>query len=206
MRQDDLNLRRFQSGAGQLEVDEVEGVISAVLQRDEPVDPSELKEEVALSDTKLTRAIGRLEETGAVEILPTGEVAPADPEIDPTEAAAAAAKAHRQLQQFAQSRIEMIRQYAEREVCRRAFLLSYFGEPFEPPCGNCDVCDAGLACCDAPEDVPFAVGSKIVHTSWGEGQVMRYDEGTVVVLFETVGYRTLALELVLEEVLLTSRP
>ena len=201
----DLNLRRFQSGAGQLKVDDVKGVISAVLERDEPVDPADLKEEVDLSDTKLTRAIGRLEEAGAVEILPTGEVAPANPEIDPVEAAEAAAKAHRQLQQFAQSRIEMIRQYAEREVCRRAFLLSYFGEPFEPPCGNCDICDAGLARPDGPADVPFAVGSMVEHVSWGEGQVMRYNDGTIVVLFETVGYRTLALELVLEEGLLTAR-
>ena len=43
-----------------------------------------------------------------------------------------------------QSRIEMIRGYAETDGCRRQYLLGYFGEDLPEPCGNCDTCeDAG---------------------------------------------------------------
>ena len=31
-----------------------------------------------------------------------------------------------------------MRAYAETDGCRRAFILSHFGEPFEGPCGRCD--------------------------------------------------------------------
>jgi ATP-dependent DNA helicase RecQ len=90
-----------------------------------------------------------------------------------------------------------MRGYAETADCRRAFILSYFGEPFAPPCGSCDNCRSGRS--EAPpEDVPFAVGSRVAHGSWGEGVVQRYDEDAVVVLFDEVGYKTLALDVVRE--------
>jgi ATP-dependent DNA helicase RecQ len=97
----------------------------------------------------------------------------------------------------------MMRAYAETDTCRRAFILSYFGEPFEPPCGNCDNCVAGRAeAAAAPDDVPFAVGSRVAHGEWGEGVVQRYDDEAVVVLFDEVGYKTLALAVVVERSLL----
>ena len=42
------------------------------------------------------------------------------------------------------------------------------------------------------------------HEEWGEGTVQRYDGGQVTVLFETVGYRTLGVDLVLERGLLSA--
>ena len=36
------------------------------------------------------------------------------------------------------SRLDMMRRYAEHTGCRRSFLLSYFGQAYAPPCGNCD--------------------------------------------------------------------
>jgi ATP-dependent DNA helicase RecQ len=94
-----------------------------------------------------------------------------------------------------------MRGYAEADGCRREFVLSYFGEPFEPPCGRCDNCEAGRAEA-APDDVPFAIGARVAHGQWGEGVVQRYDDDTVVVLFDEVGYKTLALDVLRERRLL----
>ena len=46
---------------------------------------------------------------------------------------------------FNQSRVEMMRGYAEHDHCRRAFILSYFGERAAEECDNCDNCEAGAA-------------------------------------------------------------
>ena len=52
---------------------------------------------------------------------------------------------------------------------------------------------------------PYAVGHRVRHPEWGAGTVQTYEEGDrVVVLFETAGYKTLALTLVEEHHLLES--
>ena len=96
----------------------------------------------------------------------------------------------------------MMRAYAETDDCRRAFVLSYFGEPFTPPCGNCDNCLSGRVKAP-PADVPFPVGARVAHEQWGEGVVQRYDDDAMVVLFDEAGYKTLALEVVRSRELLT---
>jgi ATP-dependent DNA helicase RecQ len=99
-----------------------------------------------------------------------------------------------------QSRIEMLRDYAEDDACRRWLLLTYFGEPFEPPCGVCDNCGAVLAAEPRPDldDLPFPVEAKVRHKAWGPGRVLRYDGDRMVVLSDRAGYRTLSVATVLE--------
>lgn len=101
------------------------------------------------------------------------------------------------------SRLDRMRAFCETSGCRRQHLLAYFGETLAEPCGRCDTCDAGTAG-EQPDgaDSPFAVDSTVVHAEWGEGRVMRFEGDRVVVLFDTVGYRTLALATVLERELL----
>src|SRR5689334_1469797 len=90
-RSEDLGLRRFFSGTGHVEVDEIGQVLEAVREHGGPVEPGELQEETDLSQTKLTTAVSRLEDAGAVQVLPGGEVAPApDPPEDSLRAAAEA--------------------------------------------------------------------------------------------------------------------
>ncbi|GGU58996.1 hypothetical protein GCM10010274_54880 [Streptomyces lavendofoliae] len=68
------------------------------------------------------------------------------------EQAGEAARARKRLER---TRVEMVRAYAETTGCRRRFLLGYFGEPYEAPCGSCDVCEA------AAGDAPVADGTPL---------------------------------------------
>jgi ATP-dependent DNA helicase RecQ len=200
-RQEDLGLRRFFSGTGHVEVDEIAQVLEAVREAPGTVEPSVLEAETELSETKLATALARLEEAGAVEILPSGDVRAGEVADNPAEAVEAAAVAEEKRRSVDRSRVDMMRGYAEADGCRREFLLSYFGEPFEPPCGHCDNCEAGRG--EPPaEDVPFPVGARVAHGQWGEGLVQRYDDDAIVVLFDDVGYKTLALGVVRERGLL----
>ena len=196
-RPEDLGLRRFFSAGGHVEVDEIAQVLDAV--GSGVSDPAELQDATDLSETKLSSALVRLDEAGAVRVLPSGEVESAGG--DPATAVRAAAVEAEKRRVFDRSRVDMMRRYAEADGCRRELVLSYFGEPFAPPCGNCDKCDAGRGAA-ADGDRPFAVGARVVHGHWGEGVVQRYDDAAVVVLFDEVGYKALALDVLLERGLL----
>jgi ATP-dependent DNA helicase RecQ len=201
-RSEDVGLRRFFAG-GHLEVDELAQVLDAVRRADGPVAPAELAEATELSETKLASALARLEDAGALHVGTDGEVVEADDPPPPADAIRAAAEQEEMRRSFDRSRVDMMRAYAETDDCRRAFLLSYFGEPFEPPCGNCDNCEAGRVAAP-PSDVPFPVGSRVTHGQWGEGVVQRYDDDAMVVLFDDAGYKTLALDVVREREILTA--
>jgi ATP-dependent DNA helicase RecQ len=98
------------------------------------------------------------------------------------------------------SRLEMMRRYAEHTGCRRSFLLSYFGQSYPGPCGNCDNDAAAI---DVPFVIePFAVGTRVFSERWGEGTVQRYDGDQLTVLFDERGYRDLSVSLVVERQLL----
>jgi ATP-dependent DNA helicase RecQ len=200
-RPEDVGLRRFFAGSGHLRIDEVLEVAEAVTAH---ADVHEIKESTGLSETKVTAALGRLEEVGVVELLPDGSVERTDSDVDLVTAALEATDAQDARKEYDRTRVEMIRGYAETPTCRRAYVLSYFGEDYDPPCGNCgncDNCDAGHGV-RAVADEPFAVGARVRHGEWGEGSVQRYDGDTMVVLFDVGGYRTLAVELVVERHLL----
>jgi ATP-dependent DNA helicase RecQ len=202
-RTEDLGLRRFFSGGGQVDVAEIGTVLQAVEDAGGPVEPGRLQDATDLSQTKLATAVARLEEAGAVHVRPDGAVAPAPDRPARGDAIIAAADAELRRRDFDRSRVDMMRAYAETDTCRRGFILSYFGEPVAGPCGHCDNCEQGRAEAAAPPaDVPFPVGGRVAHEQWGEGVVQRYDDEAVVVLFDDVGYKTLATELVVERALL----
>ena len=201
-RPEDLGVRRFFAGTGQVDVEQIAQVAEVVADADAPVEPSDIQEQTHLSQSKVVTAVSRLEDAGAVEVLATGEIAEADDAPPRAKAIEHAAEEQEQRRLFDRSRIDMMRAYAEAGSCRRAFLLSYFGEPYDPPCGCCDVCDRGDGDPGEAADVPFAVGSRVRHGQWGEGAVQRYDDEAVVVLFDDVGYKTLAVDVVVERALL----
>jgi ATP-dependent DNA helicase RecQ len=94
----------------------------------------------------------------------------------------------------------MMRRYAEHRGCRRSFLLSYFGQDYPAPCGNCDN-DLAVPAAE-PAEEPFAVGERVSSGRWGEGTVQRYDGDQMTVLFDEHGYRDLLVSLVVERELL----
>ncbi len=195
-RPEDLGLRRFLAGGGRVDEERVERVVEAVRKkRERPIDPRELRAETELSQTKLTTALGRLEEVGAVVSLPTGEVV-AGGRIEEGGVIEEATLAQKDREQFDRSRIEMIRGYAEVRDCRREYLLNYFGEEYDAPCGNCSNCESGVVLEDDLQNQPFPLHGRVVHEKWGEGTVQRYEDDKMVVLFERVGYKTLGVALV----------
>jgi ATP-dependent DNA helicase RecQ len=194
-RAEDIGRRRFHGGVRALDLDEVEAVADALERRHGPVDPLELQEDTGLPKSTVAAVLSQLEQSGAVSVLASGAVLPRG-EAD----AAAAVDAQEDRREYERSRIEMMRGYAELRDCRRRYLLSYFGEPREDPCGHCDNCDAGLV--GAPTSQPFELGSRVRHAEWDEGTVQRYEADKIVVLFDSVGYKTLDVDLVAERGLL----
>jgi ATP-dependent DNA helicase RecQ len=197
-RTENLGARRFFAGGG-VDGETVRQVAERVGETSRALDPGTLREELEVGESKLMTALVRLEDAGAVEIRPDGKVRSLGVEPDEVERAMEEAEERRA---FDRSRLEMMRGYAEHEHCRRAFILSYFGEPYDRACGNCDNCEAGRGLPRAASE-PFPVGSRVDHEQWGQGVVQRYDGDQIVLLFDSVGYRTLSVELVAERDLLS---
>lgn len=193
-------------------------VAHTVHDADDPVDLEDLRDRTGLSRNRVTAAANLLEQGGAVTTDDEGEVRPV-PGLtaeDATGRAVETAEARRRLER---SRVEMVRAYAETTDCRRRFLLGYFGESYQAPCGNCDVCRAapdghspeglpqgGGGTDDHPTAGRFPTGTRVRHTEGGDGMVLAEEGDRITVLFDTAGYRTLSLAAISEHDLLTVVP
>ena len=201
-RTEDVGVRRFFAGSGQVTEEQIEEVAEVVDEHGGEVAVAQLKEEVEMTESKLTTAVGRLEDAGAVEVTPDGLVAATEDVEEVVDAVPEARAIQAAREAFDRSRVDMIRGLAELERgCRREYVLAYFGEPFEGPCGACDLCDSGRHV--ERGEQPFAVGSRILHSAWGEATVQRYEAGKIVLLFDTVGYKSLDIALAVERGLLS---
>jgi ATP-dependent DNA helicase RecQ len=146
-----------------------------------------------------TAALARLADLGAAVWQANGDVSWTGT-MTVTAALEASEKETEREDEIERTRLTMMRRYADQSGCRRSFLLTYFGQDYPGPCGNCDndLTDAGLA----PASVPFPVGARVVSERWGEGTVQRYDGDQVTVLFDEHGYRELYLPVVRDRGLL----
>jgi ATP-dependent DNA helicase RecQ len=226
----DLGLRRFQGLPPPLPDAQVRRVIARL--RDAPAAHGDLTAAARSSPRRTQQIVARLEDLAAVTVDPTGLVEPTEA-IRSAQLGSLAAEVvaeQERRRRHARSRVELLRGYAETEGCRRRFLLNALGEEYEAPCGNCDkdlAAEASQRATESAEETadedarvggapspladadprggPFRLGDPVVHPTFGSGEVSRVEGDRVIVRFDDVGYRTLALDAVLEAGLLSRR-
>ncbi len=184
-------------------------VVEAIrLHPDDGVAQAELADAAGLSKAALSRAVPALVVGGSVRQIPGRRLA-AGPNQEPASAVAeAAAGLVARSRERQQSKVELVRRFAEGRGCRRRTLLEVLGESRIEPCGNCDHCDSGDVGdpgkrSGASQGEP-APGEAVAHEEWGRGVVQTVDGDSVVVLFDAAGYRTLSMPVVRERGLLTT--
>ncbi|MER1994938.1 MAG: RecQ family ATP-dependent DNA helicase [Arthrobacter sp.] len=201
-RAEDLGIRRFFAAKAPDE-EALAKLFRAVKKRSEPVSAAELREELDLNPRRFASLAGLLEQSGSVLVFDDGYAAKDG--VGAKTAVRSALEFSEKRQNIEESRLEMMRQYAETGECRRRFLLNYFGEDAPDMCGYCDNCERAeadgeeLGPKEAEISQPFPLQSGVVHAEWGPGTVMSYEDETVTVLFESEGYKTLSVELVLNK-------
>ena len=208
-RSEDLGLRKF-FGTHSPDPGSLLAVLKVLKAAHAPTPKSSLAELTGFKARRITSLVNQLEEIDAVSTGKRGVRLTSKAKLpalvgDAVELAEAR-------QRVDQSRLTMMRAYAETDGCRRKFLLGYFGEDLPDPCGNCDGCaeaanqaaakesDGGAPASAAGE--PFPLQSTVVHKDWGPGLVMRHEDDVITVLFEQEGYKTLSRAAVVEHQLL----
>ena len=213
-REEDLGLRKF-FGTHSPDPDSLLAVLKILKAAGAPAPKSALAELTGFPVRRLTGLVNQLEEAGAVTTGKRGIRLASKAKLSALVARAVELAEARQ--RVDQSRLSMMRAYAETDSCRRQFLLGYFGEELSEPCGNCDVCAAASKTGNgvhstkeergsdeqrAGESDPFPLQSAVIHKEWGPGLVMRHEDDVITVLFEQEGYKTLSRSAVMEHELL----
>lgn len=206
-RAEDLGLRKFFATHAP-DAKELMAVLKVIKNAGAPAPKTALAELTGFPARRVTALVNQLEEAGAVKTGKRG--IRLSSKAKPTALVERAARLAEARQRVDQSRLTMMRGYAETDGCRRQFLLGYFGEDLPRPCGYCD------ACAEAPDDAGsgsaghltstaenlFPLQSTVIHKEWGPGLVMRHEDDVMTVLFEKEGYKTLSRTAVVEHELL----
>jgi len=190
-RSEDLGLRTF-FGTHHTDEDAVRAVAKALRAAGGPLKAAALRDQVGLPARRVTGIVNLLESAGVLTARRGG--LRLDPGVRPAEAVRRAVETAETRQRIDDTRIEMMRGYAETDGCRRQYLLGYFGEELAETCGNCDNCLTGTAVDIADEDADFPPQSAVVHKDWGPGIVMSVEDDRMTVLFDDEGYKTLSLQ------------
>jgi ATP-dependent DNA helicase RecQ len=204
-RPEDLGLRTF-FAAGLPGRASLRDVFTTLRAAGGPVRRSAVAEQMSIGARTVSRLLDLLMEAGAVTEDRNGIAA--DAEWDAARAADAAREVAEARERVEESRIAMMRTFAEQRGCRRRFLLGYFGEDAPERCGNCDRCrvaeDEGQPVSEPTEEL-FATGVQVEHPAWGAGEVMSSEDDRITVFFAEDGYKVLSLTDVVDHDLLVRR-
>jgi ATP-dependent DNA helicase RecQ len=197
--------RRFFAGTSEVPVDLLTTVASAVAAATEPIPVPSLVAVARTSETRLTVAVDRLQRVGALTVDGGGGVGWAGTEKAVEGYVEQAVEYHERYRVTDRTRIEMMARYLDTNQCRWRMILGYFGQPSDEDCGHCDNCRAGRAETAPPraDDAAFTLGQSVRHKTFGTGEVISIDGDAMTVLFGDAGYRTLSVELVQSNGLLT---
>ncbi|KQS10180.1 recombinase RecQ [Curtobacterium sp. Leaf183] len=194
-RAEDLGLRRF-FASGSPRPASLRAVFDAV-PASGAIARTDLPDASGLAARTAGRAVNALVEAGVLVDGHDGIARAADGPATADAAARTAKDRAHERERVEESRIAMMREFAETQGCRRQFLLGYFGDELAEPCGNCDTCTAGTAAvtraADGAHDAEWPPDADVEHAEWGHGTVMSTEDDRLTVFFESAGYRTLAL-------------
>ena len=201
-RPEDEAIQRFFTGGAP---DRVEIRDLAAALRAGPQTRTALRDRTGFGPRKLGQLLALLEQVGAATAGASHQwTVPVFAPL-PAEAADAALAEHERRQVVQRSRTAMMRGFAETRGCRSQVLLAYFGENERRRCGHCDNCGSPApAAAGPPPARPFPVHGQVRHAQWGAGTVVGYQASTMTVLFDTVGYKTLSVPVVVGQRLLTA--
>jgi ATP-dependent DNA helicase RecQ len=116
----DIGVQTYKTSSGKVNTEELEQVAGVLAEQNSPIDINELVEMTELSARKLINTLHKLEEVGAAEQLPTGNVQ-LSTEQSVEDIAQAAAQQQEQQKELRKYRLEQMKAYVEHRGCRREF-------------------------------------------------------------------------------------
>lgn len=140
-RPQDIAAQQFKTGPSRIDSAALKAVYNALRRKRQAISRRDLAEASGIPPRKLAGLLQKLEDSGAANLLETGEVEAASkrPLAEIVDEASQRQQAQKEVRK---QRLQKMQQYAEWRSCRRAYLLGYFGDDFDGPCGNCDRCEA----------------------------------------------------------------
>jgi len=181
-----IRIPRLLAAHSRLRSADIHAVVDVLDGTTEPIALDDLVTAAQVPRQVVERVLAELGEVGIVTL----DANTITCHVLPSDAAARLEASGRRRQAVIASRIEAARSYAETSHCRRAELLAYFGDHYDPPCGRCDNDDLDAAAPETHVDLPSR-GRRVQHRLWGEGTLLHQDEHELIVIFDAVGYRTL---------------
>jgi ATP-dependent DNA helicase RecQ len=135
----DVALRSFLASTGKLQRDSLERIGQALLELG-PASRKQLREHTAMPTKRVVQAVHRLADVGAATVTTKGIRLRCERDALPLAIdRALALEAERN--EADRERVQTMRAYATLGTCRRAHLLSHFGEDLQSSCSGCDVCE-----------------------------------------------------------------
>jgi ATP-dependent DNA helicase RecQ len=134
----DISAQQYKTGSGRIDRRNLELVLHALLE-EKSLSADDLAKKTSLSVRKLGNLIHKLEAVGTARRNAAGQIELVNPGAA-GDVARTVSDFQKLQQEMRKERLRQMEEYAECLTCRREYLLRYFGDEFQGPCGNCDRC------------------------------------------------------------------